>query len=197
MFIGKIHELNKFIRKGHLFYTKEEIQNEYKIKGAYTNINLKNRGLLDASSAYKRLFINKLYIRNGRNNLIDMYGIDNLGLKTFRRYSLRYNLYSYVNKKREEYNIEKGKIYYSSGGIFKGIVWLERECWDLYGICFTNSVDLRRLLTDYSFTGFPLRKDYPVVGYYELEYNLEFEELIYVPVSLNQENRFFLFDKKW
>ena len=42
--------------------------------------------------------------------------------------------------------------------------WLEREVWDLFGICFTGHPDLRRLVMPEQFTAHPLRKDYPLQG---------------------------------
>ena len=55
--------------------------------------------------------------------------------------------------------------------IYSGSLWLEREVWDFFGIFFINHPDLRRLLTDYGYSGFPLRKDFPLVGFFDLFYN--------------------------
>ena len=55
--------------------------------------------------------------------------------------------------------------------LYKGANWWEREIYDFFGIYFTNNTDLRRILTDYGFTGHPLRKDFPLVGYYEVIYD--------------------------
>jgi len=71
--------------------------------------------------------------------------------------------------------------------------WSERECWDMFGIVFSGNNDLRRLLTDYGFTGFPLRKDFPVVGFVETRYDEELLQLRLEKVSLAQEMRPFLF----
>jgi len=61
--------------------------------------------------------------------------------------------------------------------LFKNMNWLEREIWDLYGIFFINHIDFRRILTDYGFYGFPLRKDFPLMGYYEIRYD-DFDNMI-------------------
>ena len=55
--------------------------------------------------------------------------------------------------------------------IYSGSLWLEREVWDFFGVFFINHPDLRRLLTDYGYSGFPLRKDFPLVGFFDLFYN--------------------------
>jgi len=68
---------------------------------------------------------------------------------------------------------------------------LEREIWDLFGIYFYNHPDLRRILTDYGFSGHPLRKDFPLSGFFEVYYSLEDKRIVSGPVELAQEYRVF------
>ena len=73
----------------------------------------------------------------------------------------------------------------------------EREAYDMYGILFVGHPDLRRLLTDYGFDGFPLRKDFPLTGYVEVRYDDEKKRVVYESVKLNQEYRTFDFESPW
>jgi NADH:ubiquinone oxidoreductase subunit C len=75
--------------------------------------------------------------------------------------------------------------------IFASVCWLEREAWDMFGIYFSEHGDLRRILTDYGFTGHPLRKDYPLTGFYELVYSDAEGRVVSEPVELAQEFRVF------
>jgi len=75
--------------------------------------------------------------------------------------------------------------------------WLEREVFDLYGVIFEGNLDLRRILTDYGFEGYPFRKDFPLTGYVELRYSQEQERVVYEPVKLNQDLRQFDFLSPW
>jgi len=81
--------------------------------------------------------------------------------------------------------------------LYNSANWIERECWDMFGIFFHSHPDLRRLLNDYGFQGFPLRKDFPLTGYYEIYFNDYFQIILFTPVVLAQELRFFYFQKSW
>jgi len=81
--------------------------------------------------------------------------------------------------------------------IWPSATWWEREAWDMFGIVFAGQPDLRRILTDYGFEGFPLRKDFPMTGYVELRYDEERKQVVYEPVKLTQDWRTFDFISPW
>ena len=62
--------------------------------------------------------------------------------------------------------------------------WYEREAFDLYGIVFEGNPDLRRILTDYGFVGYPFRRDFPVSGHVEMRYDPQLRRVIYQPVTI-------------
>jgi NADH dehydrogenase (ubiquinone) Fe-S protein 3 len=81
--------------------------------------------------------------------------------------------------------------------IYEGAIWYERETWDMYGIFFSNHPDLRRLLTDYGFSGHPLRKDFPLSGFVEVRYDDEVGRVVCEPLELAQEFRKFDLGSPW
>ena len=81
--------------------------------------------------------------------------------------------------------------------IFPSANWMEREVFDMYGIFFKNHPDLRRILTDYDFKGYPLRKDFPLTGHTEVRYNEDKKKVVYEPVKLDQNYREFDVESPW
>jgi NADH-quinone oxidoreductase subunit C len=75
--------------------------------------------------------------------------------------------------------------------------WLEREVFDMYGVGFSGNEDLRRILTDYGFAGYPQRKDFPLTGHVELRYSEAEKRVVYEPVALPQDFRNFDFLMPW
>jgi NADH-quinone oxidoreductase subunit C len=82
-------------------------------------------------------------------------------------------------------------------GLWPVAGWLEREVYDMYGVVFSGNSDLRRILTDYGFEGFPQRKDFPLTGHVELRYSEAEKRVVYEPVDLPQDFRAFDFLMPW
>jgi NADH-quinone oxidoreductase subunit C len=82
-------------------------------------------------------------------------------------------------------------------GLWPVAGWLEREVFDMYGVGFSGNEDLRRILTDYGFEGYPQRKDFPLTGHVELRYSEAEKRVVYEPVSLPQDFRTFDFLMPW
>ena len=116
-----------------------------------------------------------------------------------KRFKIVYLLLSHENNLRIIINIDiKDKaIIPSITKIFPSSNWMEREVFDMYGISFKDHPDLRRILTDYGFKGYPLRKDFPLTGHTEVRYSEETKKVISEPVKLDQEYRDFDFESPW
>lgn len=106
--------------------------------------------------------------------------------------SLRYGQYARVKTYTDELT-----PLHSSCPIWKVSQTFEREVYDFFGIIFTHHPDLRRMFTDYGFTGHPLRKDFPLVGYTEVRYDDELKKIVYEPVEYAQEMRQYHLESPW
>jgi len=130
------------------------------------------------------------------DSLINLFSTDSMGIG---RYFLYYNLISIKNKFRMFIRtlVPSSMIITSIINIYPGCNWLEREIWDFFGIFFYEHGDLRRILTDYGFEGFPLRKNFPLTGFFEVLYDIEIKAVIYTFLEVTQELRFYKFTSPW
>ena len=129
--------------------------------------------------------------------LLDICGVDWPARE--KRFDVVYHLLSPRLSQRIRVKIETDEDtpVTSAVDVFPAANWYEREAYDMYGILFSGHPDLRRLLTDYGFNGFPLRKDFPLPGYVEVRYDDEQKRVVYEPVKLTQEFRRFDFESPW
>ena len=129
--------------------------------------------------------------------LIDILAVDFPGEED--RFKIYYLLLSHENNIRIKIvsQIQIDSKVPSITKIYPSANWMEREVFDMYGIKFKNHPDLRRILTDYNFKGFPLRKDFPLTGFNEVRYSEKDKKVIYEPVKLEQNYRNFDFSSPW
>ena len=116
-----------------------------------------------------------------------------------KRFMLVYILLSHENNLRIiiNTNIKEKTSVPSITKIFPSANWMEREVFDMYGIVFNQHPNLKRILTDYKFEGYPLRKDFPLTGHNEVRYNEYRKKVIYEPVKLEQNYRNFDYQSPW
>lgn len=131
------------------------------------------------------------------SSLVDITAIDYPGDE--RRFCVVYHFLSmYRNQRiRVKAFVREEEIVPSIIDIHPSANWFEREVFDMFGILFSGHPDLRRILTDYGFRGYPLRKDFPTTGYTEVRYDEVQKRVVYEPVSLTQEYRQFDFMSPW
>lgn len=129
--------------------------------------------------------------------LIDILVVDYPGKE--KRFSLIYCLLSlkYNVRIKVKVSIDELTPVNSITNIYKSSCWMEREVWDMNGIFFENHPDLRRILTDYGFEGYPLRKDFPLSGYTEVRYDDSQKRVISESLEMSQEYRVFNFNSSW
>ena len=141
------------------------------------------------------------FLRDNKNCrfsvLIDICGVDYPARS--RRFDVVYHFLSMHLNQRIRVKIETDEEtpVPSIIDVFPAANWFEREAFDMYGILFSGHPDLRRLLTDYGFDGYPLRKDFPLTGHVEVRYDDELKRVVYEPVTLTQEYRDFDFMSPW
>ncbi len=141
------------------------------------------------------------YLRSDRScrfsTLVDITGVDYP--ERAKRFDVVYHFLSmYQNQRiRLRVSIREEDMVPSIIDVHPSANWFEREVFDMFGILFTGHPDLRRILTDYGFRGYPLRKDFPTTGYTEVRYDEAQKRVVYEPVSLVQEYRQFDFMSPW
>ncbi|MGR3626470.1 MAG: NADH-quinone oxidoreductase subunit C [Limimaricola sp.] len=131
------------------------------------------------------------------STLIDITAVDYPGRE--KRFDMVYHFLSmYQNQRiRIRAEVREDEMVPSIIEIHPSSNWFEREVFDMFGIIFTGHPDLRRILTDYGFRGFPLRKDFPTTGYTEVRFDEVQKRVVYEPVKLVQEYRQFDFMSPW
>jgi NADH-quinone oxidoreductase subunit C len=129
--------------------------------------------------------------------LVDICGVD--WPQREKRFDVVYHLLSLTRNARirVKAKVGEGEGLPSVIGVYPAAGWFEREAFDMYGVAFADHPDMRRILTDYGFSGYPLRKDFPLTGYVELRYDDELKRVVYQPVQLVQEFRDFDFMSPW
>jgi NADH-quinone oxidoreductase subunit C len=129
--------------------------------------------------------------------LVDICGVD--WPQRAKRFDVVYHLLSLTRnvRLRVKAPVGEGESIASVIGVYPAAGWFERETFDMYGVPFAQHPDMRRILTDYGFSGYPLRKDFPLTGYVELRYDDELKRVVYQPVQLVQEFRDFDFMSPW
>tara|TARA_R110000868_G_scaffold411035_1_gene701441 strand:- start:19208 stop:19861 length:654 start_codon:yes stop_codon:yes gene_type:complete len=191
--IDKLHDASKLER------LLEAV--EKKFSDGILNAEIANRELTLTVRKKDTLSVLK-YLRDDRRMmfkcLMDVCGVDWLG-KRDERFDVVYHLLS-LNKNmrvRVKVSISEDDHMPSVCELFESANWFEREAYDMFGIQFDKHPDLRRILNDYGFDGFPLRKDFPLVGKVEVYYDEDEKRIAYKKVDMPQEFRRFDAQSPW
>ena len=165
-----------------------------------TNIELIHDNLIltcDRESLIQNIDTLKRNVEFKFRQLIDILGIDYP--QKDKRFEVVYLFLSHEKNFRIslKIHIDENEIVPTLTCIFPSANWQEREVFDMFGIKFADHPDLRRILTDYEFEGYPLRKDFPLTGHKEVRYSAEHQKVIYEPVKLAQDYRDFDFESPW
>ena len=160
-------------------------------RGAELVLRVRSEGLLDVMAMLRDA------PQFAFEQLMDLCGVD--WPERPMRFEVVYNLLSLSRNQRVRVvaEVADGGSVPSVAGLWPCATWYEREAWDMYGVVFEGQTDLRRILTDYGFEGFPLRKDFPLTGYVEVRYDEERKQVVYEPVKLMQDFRNFDFLSPW
>jgi NADH-quinone oxidoreductase subunit C len=159
------------------------------------------RGELTVEVAHTEIVPLVEFLRNDQSSrfstLVDITAIDYPERE--KRFEVIYHFLSmYQNHRiRLRTRIREQEVVPSITGVHPSANWFEREIFDMFGILFSGHPDLRRILTDYGFRGYPLRKDFPTTGYTEVRYDEAQKRVVYEPVKLVQEYRQFDFMSPW
>ena len=152
---------------------------------------------ISTNNLYFSVFCLKNHINYKFNLLTCISGVDSL-VSSY-RFSIVYELLSLVfsNRIRIKIYLNETTTAFSLTNLFINANWWEREVWDLFGLYFVNHPDLRRLLTDYGFEGYPLRKDFPISGFLEVKYDIVKKQIVPETLEFAQSFRFFNFEMPW
>ena len=155
------------------------------------NINISKDTLIDVLAFLKTNSFSRF------RQLIDITAVDFIGKEN--RFRMVYLLLSHEYNLRIKiyFDINENEFVNSITKIFPSANWMEREVFDMYGIKFNDHPDMRRILTDYGFVGYPLRKDFPLTGHKEVRYSEEKKKVVYEPVKLEQNYRNFDYSSPW
>ncbi len=154
-------------------------------------LNIENTDLLEVI----------LFLKNNNETkfkqLIDITAVDYP--ENDKRFKLVYLFLSHEFNSRiiVDFFVNENEIVSSLTSIFPSANWMEREVFDMYGVKFKDHPDLRRILTDYNFEGFPLRKDFPLSGHNEVRFSEDHKKVVYEPIKLEQNYRNFDYESPW
>ena len=177
---------------------EKKINSELTTKIKNSHINHSQLYLtIDAEDLLEVVLFLKTNVDFKFKQLIELTAVDYPEKK--KRFMMVYMFLSHENNQRVILNflINENEIVQSLTSVFPSSNWMEREVFDMYGIKFKDHPDLRRILTDYNFEGFPLRKDFPLTGHTEVRYSEEKKKVIYEPVQLEQNYRNFDYESPW